>query len=498
MSQETNQDNRKKTTRENETEEKIVHKAEHEVRERPRKQTQHRPVQEEVGGVEQFAEQFKEDRMFAGYIIGGVIILLAIIIIAVYAASSEDSTAKKPETKVEEQETATEEETPVDVTAQDQTAEAATEPAEPEFVDDGSLQEDAYEDVNALVKEYFDAMANGDGDKIMQLKSDTSEEELLKLETKSAYIEGYENIKVYTKLGPVDSSYVAFVSYDINFKDVNTLAPGLTTMYICARDDGSLGIYDGALDENVAQCIKDAATDAEAVDLINRTQVAYNDAIEADADLKKFMDELPTRLGTEVAAAMAEKENQSTENTESTDNAEAAPADTQEAAPADNASAKTETVMASEAVNVRASDSENADKIGRLDAGAKVTRYESKENGWSRIDYNGQEGYVKSEFLKVVSGDSQPAAAENTDNTQPAQTDNSTASADNGGGQSQGTVTIKESVNVRASGGEGAEKIGNAFAGETYKLLMKQEDGWSKIQYGDKVGFVKSEYVTFN
>ena len=224
MSQETNQDNRKKTTRENETEEKIVHKAEHEVRERPRKQTQHRPVQEEVGGVEQFAEQFKEDRMFAGYIIGGVIILLAIIIIAVYAASSEDSTAKKPETKVEEQETATEEETPVDVTAQDQTAEAATEPAEPEFVDDGSLQEDAYEDVNALVKEYFDAMANGDGDKIMQLKSDTSEEELLKLETKSAYIEGYENIKVYTKLGPVDSSYVAFVSYDINFKDVKKYA----------------------------------------------------------------------------------------------------------------------------------------------------------------------------------------------------------------------------------------------------------------------------------
>ncbi|MBE5870567.1 MAG: hypothetical protein E7294_04820 [Lachnospiraceae bacterium] len=496
MSQETSQDSKKKTTAETAAEEKTVHKAKQEVRERPRKASPHRPVKEEVGGVEEFAEQFKEDRMFAGYIIGGVVILLAIIIIAVYAASSGDRAQKEPETKVEESQTVEQEETPADGTAQEQPApaETETEPAEPEFVDDGSLQEDAYEEVNSLVKEYFDAMASGDGDKIMQLKSDTSEEELLKLETKSAYIEGYENIKVYTKLGPVDSSYVAFVSYDINFKDVNTLAPGLTTMYICQGDDGKLGIYDGALDENVAQCIKDAATDAEAVDLINRTQVAYNEAIEADADLKKFMDELPTRLGTEVAAAMEAKEKDSNGDAESAGNTDAAPADTQEAAPADTAAASTQTVMASEAVNVRASDSENADKIGRLDAGAKVTRYEAKENGWSRIDYNGQEGYVKSEFLQVVSGDSQPAA----DNTQPAQTDNAAASADNGGGQSQGTVTIKESVNVRASSGEGAEKLGNAFAGETYKLLMKQEDGWSKIQYGDKVGYVKSEYVTFN
>ena len=58
-------------------------------------------------------------------------------------------------------------------------------------------------------------------------------------------------------------------------------------------------------------------------------------------------------------------------------------------------------------------------------------------------------------------------------------------------------LSIKETANVRKTAGEGAEKIGVAYQGEHYELLMKQADGWSKIKFGDQIGFVKNDFLEF-
>lgn len=418
----------------------------------------------------QFIERMKKDKMFAGYVCGGLVIIIALVVIIICVAVSKG----KGTDQVDETQGVQEEQSEEVAVSEDET------PAEPAFVDDGSLQENAYDEVNQVVNNYFTALAAGDRNAVSQLKSDTNEEELIKIEKKSAYIEAFENITVYTKLGLADNSYITFVYYDINFKDVDTLAPGLTTLYICPSEDGSLHIYDDDLDEETSNRIKEAAGEADVVDLFNRVEVAYNEAVEADANLKKFMDELPTKLDTEVAAALAEKE---------AGEAAAEEAANVEEPAAEQPAQTTETVVTTDTVNVRSSDSENADKLGKLDVGTQVTRYEARENGWSRIDYNGQEGYVKSEYLSVVSAE-QPAE-ENTEDQQE------TAADDTSSEQSQGTVTIKETANVRKSAGEGAEKIGVAYQGEHYELLMKQADGWSKIKFGDQIGFVKNDFLEF-
>lgn len=422
-------------------------------------------------GLSHFIENMKKDKMLMGYVISAAVVVVVLIIVIVgilVSGDKEESSAKEENAQVET-------ETEVENTElSEQTAEAA-------FVDDGSLQENAYPEVNDLVNQYFTALAAGDTTVVANLKSDTTEEELIKIEKKSAYIEAFENITVYTKLGNAEKSYITFVYYDINFNEVETKAPGLTTLYICEAEDGSLHIYDGDLDEQTSERIKAAAAEADVVELFNRVEVAYNEAIEGDATLKTFMDELPTKLDTEVAAALAEKEAAEAAANEATE----AAANVEEPAAEEPAAPTTETVEANDTVNVRSSDSENADKLGKLDVGTRVTRYESKENGWSRIDYNGQEGYVKSEFLSVVSSESAEAPADNGDE-QPAASE-----------APEGKVTIKETVNVRKSSGEDAEKIGVAYEGEHYDLLMKQADGWSKIQFGDKVGFVKSEFLIF-
>lgn len=412
----------------------------------------------------EFLNKLKEDKMFAGIVFGGaaVILVIVIILISVLIKGGKD---EKPEK--------------IAAANEQQTEVSENEVTTPEVVDDGSLMENAYEQVNSLVNEYFTALAAGDKAKVQALKSDTNEEELIKIEKKSAYINGFENIKVYTKLGQVDNSYIVFVYYDINFADMTTLVPGLTTIYVCQSDDGSLHIYDGELDEATSEYIKGVAAQDDVVDLFNRVEVSYNEAIESDEALKKFMDELPTKLDTEVAQAMADLEAQAQQAAANEQQTE----ETSE--PQDGG--QTETVEATDTVNVRKSDSENADKLGKLEIGTRVTRFEARENGWSRVEYNGGEGFVKSEYLKVVSAET---ASENTDNS-------ASEPASSEGVSTSGTIGIKETVNVRESAGEDAKKIGVAYENEHYKLIMKQADGWSKIDFNGKIGFVKSEYVTF-
>lgn len=411
----------------------------------------------------EFLNKLKSDKMFASIVYGAAAIVLVVIIVlvAVLAKGGKDDTKKKE--KKEKQ-------------TQTEVSENVVE--EPEVIDDGSLMENAYTKVNEIVDSYFKALAAGDKATVQALKSDTNDEELIKIEKKSAYINDFENIKVYTKLGNVDNSYIAFVYYDINFKDIETLAPGLTTIYVCPAEDGSLHIYDGDLDEDTSEHIKSVAEQDDVVDLFNRVEVAYNEAVESDEALKTFMDELPGKLDEEVAQAMADLEAQQAAEQQAEEQETAAPA-----AP----SGQTETVEATDTVNVRKSDSENADKLGKLEVGTKVKRFEARENGWSRVEFNGGEGFVKSEFLKVVSTESAEEPAQET-TSEPASSE---------GQATSGTVGIKETVNVRESAGEDAKKIGVAYENEHYKLIMKQADGWSKIDFNGKVGFVKSEFVTF-
>lgn len=119
-------------------------------------------------------------------------------------------------------------------------------------------------------------------------------------------------------------------------------------------------------------------------------------------------------------------------------------------------------------VNVRDSDSELAEKLGKVRGGEKVQVQQVQQNGWTKIIYEGGDGFIKSEYLQIV---------ENAD-----------------GLASIGTVTATENVNVRAAASETAERLGLLTGGTTLELLAN-EDGWCKVKYNGQVGYVKSEYV---
>ena len=138
-------------------------------------------------------------------------------------------------------------------------------------------------------------------------------------------------------------------------------------------------------------------------------------------------------------------------------------------------------VRATDVVNVRASDSEQADRIGKLQIGDVLRVIESRANGWTKVDYNGKEGFVKSEYLEPV-GTSQE----------------STAGTDGEDGEaanelpSSGTVIVAETVNVRKSPDEKADRVGVCYQGGKLEILMQQADGWTKVKFEGKIGYVKT------
>ena len=341
-------------------------------------------------------------------------------------------------------------------------------------VPETELQVDAYADVNQLVTDYFNAMSSGDVDKLTAICSELDDMEKIRIKKKAEYTEGYQNFTCYTKPGPVPDSYIVFAYYEMKFKDIDTLAPGLTSLYICKNDAGSLYIYDGELEESVNSYIRSIASQDDVVELLNKVDTKYSEAAAADEKLKAFMEELPAILDTAVSTELAAMQAA----------ADAAAVSANEPQVEETAPVVAEIVIATDSVNIRKSASEEGDKVGKAAKGDSFTRLETMDNGWSKISFDGAEAYIKTEFLSAAGGTETEATEEPE---QEADTQEVDANSDQ--------VTIKETVNIRGSASETGEKLGVAYKGEKFDLIMKQADGWCKIKYQDKTAYVKSEYV---
>ena len=349
-----------------------------------------------------------------------------------------------------------------------------------------AMKKDAYPELNELVKNYFAAMQDNDLYTYTQLRSQTDALEEAKLGAKSEYIESYDNICCYTKAGPYTDSYMVYVTYDLKLKDWDKTAPALVTLVVCTRENGELYVYSGSFEENVAEYIKGITSQEDVVELYNSVEQEYKEVLEADPAFREYMSALNQLIkdgvGERVAAAREQaaaeepEDEGSSEEEESTDTPSGdTPEEGQEPeeTPAEPEKPKEIIVEATTNVNVRSSDSENADKLGRVTEGTQLTCEEQLQNGWSKVQYEGKTAYIKTEFLKVIGANAEDAT----------------------GLSVIGNVTAKENVNVRVSAETDGEKLGVVNEGDKLEVLEKDKNGWTKVKYKGKVGYVKTEYV---
>lgn len=340
------------------------------------------------------------------------------------------------------------------------------------------LEENVHSELNALFAGYYEAIANGDVDTVEQLRDYISDSEKIAISKRSEYIDSYQNLSCYTKPGPMEDSYVAYVYTEARMHDYETLAPGIKTFLVYRGEAGDYRILSGEIDENLDSYIKQISVQADVEELFTRVQVKYAEMGEQDPELKAFLDELKGIVDTYVAEEIAKKEGSEevAEAEPQTEEPETEP-QTQETQEAGNT---TQMVAATSVVNVRTSDSETADKLGKAQVGDRFVLLENRENGWSKIQFEGRDAFIKTEFLEVVdeqTADSTPA---------PAPADSAPTGE---------TVTAKTTVNVRASANENGERLGTIYQGEKLEVIMKQADGWTKVKYEGQTAYVKSEFM---
>ena len=367
---------------------------------------------------------------------------------------------------------------------------------------EAALEENAYPAVNELMRTYFDAYADGDTDTIASISSGLSETEKIQIRAVSEYIDSYPQIDVYTKPGPADGSYICFVVTEMKFEDQDTLIPGMQTMYVCTNDQGSLYINEDESDSDAAAYIKQVSEESDVVDLSNRVQEEYNSLMAENPDLKSYIDDTYNQIQVAVAEALG--------------NAEASGTSIDSTSGASDTSASGVTALkANDVVNVRASASEDADVLGQTVSGDTYTLIEEQDDGWSQIEFDGQTGYVKTEYFTEVTSDSSESSdvsgstssgessseAASAGDTSGSGSQDSTGTETNQDTQSadtvQGTAMATESLVIRKAADESGDKIGNVWAGFTVNVLEKG-DTWTKIEQDGVTGYVKTQYLKFN
>ena len=136
-----------------------------------------------------------------------------------------------------------------------------------------------------------------------------------------------------------------------------------------------------------------------------------------------------------------------------------------------NTSTTTKIVTATN-LNVRSGAGTKYSIIGSLKKGTSVSVI-SESNGWSKINYNGKTGYVSSKYLAY-----------------------NTSSNNN---SSNETVKYKKivtatSLNFRNGPSTTSSKIGSIKEGSEVGVIS-ESNGWSKISYNGKIGYVSSKYL---
>ncbi len=345
-----------------------------------------------------------------------------------------------------------------------------------------ALEENAYPEINNIIRTYYDAQASGDIAVISSLNTYLDEIETIRVQELSKYIDSYPTVNVYTKPGLTENTYVAYVYSEVKFTDAEQLLPGMQTYYIGQDENGDYFINDGTYDDVIWKYIKEITLQDDVVDLNNKVVVAYNELLAESEELNEFIAYLKEKINEDVGEILAAAEQAEAEANE----IEMASAQ-EETQPQNQPAAST--VRATDVVNIRSSDSEEADKIDKAQIGQEFPLLEEKGNGWSKVAYNGGEAYIKSDYLEPVF--EEVLAAEGTENEETAEN-----SAENTANDTvSGTVTVIESVRVRKSASTDAEALGTVYAGDELELIMKQADGWTKIKYKGQTAFVKSDYV---
>lgn len=165
------------------------------------------------------------------------------------------------------------------------------------------------EKMDAFFKDYYTAKAKLDIEKITSMCSDSSKSITLEqLQQKVMFVEDYLNIKTYTKKGPEDGSYIAYVYADVKFSNIDTKAPGLSKFYVVTDSEGNYKIYTQEMSPEVEEFYEARENDQDVQELIKKTEEKSKEAKKSDEDLKIYWNGLDNLVKEDTSGSEKKSE----------------------------------------------------------------------------------------------------------------------------------------------------------------------------------------------
>lgn len=368
------------------------------------------------------------------YVSAGVLTLALVVVLAVTAANGGKTEEKQGKEKQEE-------------VKQEQVADA----------------QDAYEiseneALNQLFGKYYELYAAGNVDELAAIATPVSDMEKSYIQMMSGYVESYSNIECYTKKGLEENSYIVSATYDMKFSGVEGTVPGMESFYVRTKEDGSL--YIDNLYSSFNSEMKELETDPDVDALMEKFKEAsdvkelqadfqnrYTQAISADANLQNMVNTVTDGIKNWAASYVA--------------NEQAAQAAAEQAAQ----QAAAEQAAAEQAAQQAAAEQAAAEQAAQQAAAEQAAAEQA----------------------------AQQAAAEQAAQQQQSEENNGLNYLP------EGTIlTATDSYNVRVSMSETADKVGTTASGDTIKVILSYEEGWTKVEWNGKTGYIKTELLLNN
>lgn len=145
------------------------------------------------------------------------------------------------------------------------------------------------------------------------------------------------------------------------------------------------------------------------------------------------------------------------------------------------ASIGTGTVTA-DSLRLRSAASTSSSTLAQAPKGSTVTVEENMGNGWYKVTYGSKIGYMSSEWLNVVPVDTAAVVPAGTAAAGPIGT----------------AVVTADSLRLRSEASTGASTLAQASKGSTVTVEEDAGNGWYKVTYGGKTGYMSGEWLTIS
>jgi hypothetical protein len=153
------------------------------------------------------------------------------------------------------------------------------------------ISEDAKKQIDALVTTYYDTSKAVDSSILAGSNEEDNKQIIESITQKRDGVEEYKDVVTYIRIGLEADSFVVFSTYNIKFNNIDTLAPGMSVLYVI-NNNGTYVIKDDPDNDALNQYINQLSQEEEIKNIIAEVNTKLTSAIEKDETLKTFITQL--------------------------------------------------------------------------------------------------------------------------------------------------------------------------------------------------------------